>query len=84
MGRAGGKAAEEIDFDLRLGQRIRRLRTRFGVGQAALARDVGVTAPQLHAVETGRVRCSPWRLALIAERLGVRVADLVPKLVSDR
>jgi transcriptional regulator with XRE-family HTH domain len=78
MGRAGGKSEVERQFDLALGARLKELRTRRRVGQAELARSVGITPPQLHAYEQGRVRCSPFRLVLFASRLRVTVAELFP------
>lgn len=59
-----------------VGARIRELRRQAGITQAALARDVGISASYLNLIERNKRRIAGARLHAIAERLGVRTEDL--------
>lgn len=69
---------EEREFNERIGRRICQLRKERRLSQTALATAVGIGQPQLFDYEVGRVRCSAFRLTLIARRLNVPLRDLVP------
>jgi transcriptional regulator with XRE-family HTH domain len=70
----------EADLLIRLGQRIRRLRARLGWTQAVLAEKVGIDRSFLADVERGKRNVSILNLALIAEGLGVTLAQLFSRL----
>lgn len=61
-----------------IGQRIRRLRQKKGLSQAALARGVGVTRSAVSQIESGTTRgTKPDNLLAYARELGVDVEELV-------
>ncbi|WP_194915348.1 helix-turn-helix domain-containing protein [Catenulispora rubra] len=70
----------EAQFNLELGRNIRRLRLDAGLVQAQLARMTGVSRASITNVEAGSQAPPPYRLARIAEALGVRVAELMPEI----
>jgi transcriptional regulator with XRE-family HTH domain len=70
----------DTDLLIRLGQRISRLRKRLGWTQAVLAEKVGVDRSFLADVERGKRNISILNLALIAEGLGVTLAQLFSRL----
>lgn len=70
----------EADFLVRLGQRVRRLRTRKGWTQVELAEKVGIDRSFLADVERGKRNISILNLALIAEGLGVTLAQMFSRL----
>ncbi len=70
----------EADFLVRLGLRIRRLRARQGWTQAVLAERVGIDRSFLADVERGKRNISILNLALVAEGLGVTLAQLFSRL----
>jgi len=70
----------EADFLVRLGQRVRRLRTRKGWTQVELAEKVGIDRSFLADVERGKRNISILKLALIAEGLGVTLAQMFSRL----
>jgi transcriptional regulator with XRE-family HTH domain len=70
----------EVDLLSRLGLRISRLRKRSGKTQAELAEHVGIDRSFLADVERGKRNVSILNLALIAEGLGVTLAQLFSRL----
>lgn len=70
----------EDDLLTRLGARIRRLRGRAGWTQAILAEKVGIDRSFLADVERGKRNISILNLALIAEGLGVTLAQLFSRI----
>lgn len=64
----------------RLGQRIRRLRDIRGWTQAELAERAGVDRSFLADVERGKRNISILNLSLIAEALGVSLAQMFSRL----
>lgn len=77
------KPGDEIDREI--GAKIAALRADKQITLTALAKDLGITAPQVRKYEDGRSRISASRLLMIAEALGVRpdyfFADLRPRQV---
>jgi transcriptional regulator with XRE-family HTH domain len=60
-----------------LGQRLRLLRTQSGQGLRELAREIGVSASSLSALENNRGGVSLRRLQRVAEHYGLHVTDLL-------
>jgi transcriptional regulator with XRE-family HTH domain len=70
----------EARFNVRLGEKIRSRRRAAGLVQAQLAQMSGLSRASVTNIEAGTQAPPPYRLALIAEALKVRVSDLVPTL----
>jgi transcriptional regulator with XRE-family HTH domain len=60
-----------------LGQRLRLLRTRSGQGLREQAREIGISASSLSALENNRGGVSLRRLQRVAEHYGLQVTDLL-------
>ena len=56
-------------LDVAVGWRVRNLRERSGISQAAMARRLGVSFQQLQKYESGKNRISAGRLKMVAELL---------------
>lgn len=65
------KQEGEKKFNRRIGRRLHELRISHGMSQTALAEALGVTFQQIQKYETGFNAASPWKLARLAEILGV-------------
>jgi transcriptional regulator with XRE-family HTH domain len=70
----------KADLLARLGDRIRALRGRKGWTQAEMAEKVGLDRSFLADVERGKRNISIMNLALIAEGLGVTLAQMFSQL----
>jgi transcriptional regulator with XRE-family HTH domain len=70
----------EADLLIRLGSRISRLRRARGWTQAEMAERVGIDRSFLADVERGKRNVSILNLALIAEGVGVSLAQLFSRL----
>jgi transcriptional regulator with XRE-family HTH domain len=70
----------KADFLARLGNRIRALRGRKGWTQAEMSEKVGLDRSFLADVERGKRNISILNLALIAEGLGVTLAQMLSRL----
>jgi transcriptional regulator with XRE-family HTH domain len=68
--------SKRSDIDRFVAHRIKELRLRTGMTQHQVAKQLGVTATQVHKFETGRNRLSASQLLAIARGLDVTVADL--------
>ena len=66
----------EKALDDKVASRIRTLRNAAGLSQSVLAEGLGVTFQQIQKIEGGKNRAGAGRLVIIADMLGVRVADL--------
>lgn len=64
---------ESEAIDRAVGQRVRQLRVERGLGQEALAAEIGVTYQQLHKYEKGINRIAASRLYAIAQALGASI-----------
>lgn len=64
--------------DIRLANRIRRLRKQKELTQAQLAEKVHVSTTHVGLVETGKRKFGLKTLQKVANVLGVRVKDLIP------
>lgn len=60
-------------LDVAVGWRLRTLRERSGLSQAAMARQLGVSFQQLQKYESGKNRISAGRLKMVAELLDLPV-----------
>ena len=60
-------------LDVAVGWRIRSLRERSGISQAAMARRLGISFQQLQKYESGKNRISAGRLKMVAELLELPV-----------
>ncbi len=60
-------------LDVAVGWRVRSLRERSGITQAAMARQLGVSFQQLQKYESGKNRISAGRLKMVAELLELPV-----------
>ncbi len=60
-----------------LGQRLRRLRTQNGKTLRAQAREIGIAASSLSALENNQGGVSLRRLQLVAQHFGLHIADLL-------
>lgn len=69
--------AEDRDFFLRLGERIKALRKARGLTQIHLAERLGYSQQQIVAFEKGRRRMYASVLPRLAEALGVPVEELL-------
>jgi len=58
-----------------IGQKIKRLRIRWGLSQSELAERIGISFQQIQKYEKGSSRISVMRLKQIAEALGVRLTS---------
>jgi transcriptional regulator with XRE-family HTH domain/mannose-6-phosphate isomerase-like protein (cupin superfamily) len=65
-----------------MGQRLRRLRTQSGKTLRAQAREIGIAASSLSALETGQGGVSLKRLQLVAEHYGLHITELLGEPVS--
>lgn len=66
-------------FHPAVGARVRTLRTQHGFGLRELAREVGVSASSLSALENNRGGVSVHRLQKVAEYFGLHVTDLLAR-----
>jgi len=64
-------------IDIQVGARIRTFREAAGISQHHLGKDIGITFQQVQKYETGANRVSASKLYLIAQRLGVSIAEIV-------
>jgi len=64
-------------FDVEVGHRVRRSRLALKISQSDLASSIGLTFQQVQKYETGANRISCSKLKAIAERLGVRMSELL-------
>ncbi|MDR1338009.1 MAG: helix-turn-helix domain-containing protein, partial [Rickettsiales bacterium] len=71
--------AEEIHFNKKLGNLIRRLCVQRGMSQRQLGVAVGVTHQQIQKYEAGECGIGSYRLCLIADVLEVPVSDLLKR-----
>lgn len=71
------------DLTRRIGARIRALRIGAGLTQERLAWDAGIDKGYLWHVEAGQTLPSVAVLALLAERLGVHLVDVVAASAED-
>jgi transcriptional regulator with XRE-family HTH domain len=69
------KQDDEKKFNRRIGRRLRELRTARGMTQMQLSEEMGVTYQQIQKYETGFNVASPWKLARLAEILGVPLTN---------
>lgn len=69
-------SAEQLQEDIRVGARIRELRTQRGLRSRALAGQIGCSNGHLSNIESGRSRASTDTREAIARALGVDVATL--------
>ncbi|MBV9335652.1 MAG: cupin domain-containing protein [Solirubrobacterales bacterium] len=60
-----------------MGRRIRRLRTQAGKTLRAQAREIGIAASSLSALENGQGGVSLKRLQLVAEHFGLHITELL-------
>ena len=60
-------------LDVAVGSRVRSLRERSGISQAAMARRLGVSCQELQKYESGKNRISAGRLKMVAELLELPV-----------
>lgn len=65
------------ELDVQIGKRIAALRKARGLSQHALGEPLGISFQQVQKYERGVNRVALSRAAEIAERLGVRVQDLL-------
>lgn len=70
----------EADLLVRLGNRIRKLRGQHGWTQAEMAERVGIDRSFLADVERGKRNISILNLAMIAQGLGVTLAQMFSRL----
>jgi len=68
----GGRGGPQL-----LGQRLRRLRTQSGKTLRAQAREIGIAASSLSALENNQGGVSLRRLQLVAQHFGLHIADLI-------
>lgn len=78
------KTDEEKQFDILVGRLIQEAREARGMRSGELAAAVGITSSRLYHYEVGNVRCSPYRLELLALALNTRVELLIPKIQVTR
>lgn len=71
---------ETHPLDVALGAQIRQFRKLRNMSQERLADATGVTFQQIQKYERGSNRVSFSRLTMIAQALGVRIADLIAPL----
>jgi transcriptional regulator with XRE-family HTH domain len=65
------ETAEEINFRVELGARLKKARTSQGIKQPELAEVAGVTQSAYFAWEDGKTRVNAQKLAAIAKRMNV-------------
>lgn len=80
----GGSNSAPSDFDAEVGGRIRALREERGKTQEWLARQLGVSQPQVHRYEAGQSRLTFSVCAAIAAALGANVITLLPPAFTKR
>jgi putative transcriptional regulator len=62
---------------LKLGERVREIRTQKGLTQTELANRIGKDHPSINKLENGKVNPSYYFLCEVAKGLGVDVKDLL-------
>ena len=72
------------NLDVAVGVRVRSLRERCGISQAAMARRLGVSFQQLQKYESGKNRISAGRLKMVAELLELPVDSFFQSDEPDR
>ena len=72
------------NLDVSVGWRVRSLRERSGLSQAAMARRLGVSFQQLQKYESGKNRISAGRLKMVAELLELPVESFFQSEEIDR
>ena len=68
----GRRSSDEVNFDKRVGQRLRELRVVLGLSLTALADGLGISFQQLYKYEKGVDRISAGQLYGCAALLNVR------------
>ncbi|MGC8536210.1 MAG: helix-turn-helix domain-containing protein [Rhizomicrobium sp.] len=71
-------------LDVAVGWRVRSLRERSGISQAAMARRLGISFQQLQKYESGKNRISAGRLKMVAELLELPVESFFQSDETDR
>ena len=71
-------------LDVAVGWRVRSLRERSGISQAAMARRLGISFQQLQKYESGKNRISAGRLKMVAELLELPVERFFQSDETDR
>jgi transcriptional regulator with XRE-family HTH domain len=71
-------------MDQLLGRKLRALRERGGLSQAAIAQKVGVTFQQVQKYERGANRISATRLVAFARALEVPVSELLDAMEPEQ
>ena len=72
------QAANDLDaFLVRLGERVRTIRSRRGMSRKALAKHSDVSERYLAELELGKGNCSIVLLRRIAKAMGVQIAELI-------
>lgn len=69
-----------VDILVRLGRRVRYLRTGRGISQEVLASRASLTRTALSRIENGKADLRIKNLAAIAKALGMKIADIVSVL----
>jgi transcriptional regulator with XRE-family HTH domain len=69
-------SAEKLHEDIRVGARIRELRTQRGLRLVAFAAQIGCSKGHLSNIESGRSTARPDLRAAAAEALGVTLEDI--------
>lgn len=71
------------DIDIRIGENIRHARSWAGLSQKKLGEHLGVSSQQVSKFENGIDRVSSSQLLLIAEKVGVRVTELMTGVAEE-
>jgi len=65
------------EFQIALGENIRKIRTSLGITQRALALDCNMEPASINKIEKGKVNTSAFTLHCICKSLGVQYSDLL-------
>lgn len=71
------------DIDVIIGKRLRKLRRQLGIRQADLAKQIGISFPQVQKYESGENRITVTTLLRICSALNLRPVDFLTLVCAD-
>ena len=68
---------EKIDLAIKIGENIKKIRSKKGLNQSQLAKACGMDRQHMEKIENAKVSANIYTLFVISEALKVKMAELV-------
>mgnify|MGYP000226779115 CR=1 FL=1 len=68
---------EKIDLAIKIGENIKKIRSKNGLNQSQLAKACGMDRQHMEKIENAKVSANIYTLYVISEALKVKMAELV-------